>query len=364
MKDLPAWVGELQNDAALSSDLALTWLDAEAQDATRDLWRSTWNQVPFDEAFHERGAKRIERCVPLAEGPVRRRRLQKTESKMVLVFDPEEPDVAWLSLSHAMPPAAWAVAGSTAAELRSAIGYYTPASDSAALELPRTERLVKPIEIESFDPIKNSIEALELWIDDASWGSAFFDDPWTNVERDAGMMLLSIYLRKTGAQSPGCRPSFGYRTLWSRSLMTIEQHPFGHWVFDLKYRPAKDRRAIEMLSGSEEGARLPPDLPVDLAASLMRGSSLTRESLRINQSRDWGPGEVAALCAVDPGEATTIANIRSAIGAWAGDPKLFDLVQVLRAYEHTALLFEVAATTKDEVIRAMVGDLLAPGVAS
>ncbi len=363
MKNLAAWVAELRNDASLQ-DLGLAWLDAEGQQRTRDLWRSTWNQIPYDDAFHERGAKRIERAVPLAEGQVRRRRLQKTESKMVVVFDPDEPHVLWLSLSHAMPPAAWAVGGSSAAELRRSIGYYTPEADPTALELPRAERLVKPIDLESFDPIKNSIEALELWIDDATWGSAFFDDPWTDVDRDAGMMVLSIYLRKTGAQSPGCRPSLGYRTLWSRSLMTIEQHPFGHYVFDLKYRPANDKLAIEMLAGSEEGARLPPDLSVDLAASLMRGSSLTRESLRINQARDWGPGEIAALCAVDPGEATTIANVRQAIDAWSDDPKLDDLVQVLRAYEHTALLFEVAASAKNAATRAMLSELLAPEAAS
>jgi hypothetical protein len=360
MRRVPDWVAGLREDAGLSTELGLRWLDEDEQEATRELWRSTWNQVPYGEEFHARGAERIETSIPLAEGPVRHRRLSKAASRLVLVADPAEPDVAWLNLSHALPPDAWAVAGATPGEVRRAVSYYTPEDSPWLSALERVERLVKPIEVESLDVIKRGIEGLELWMDDATWGSAFVDDPWRDVDPDAGMMSLTVHLRSVGEQARGRRTSVGYRTLWSRSVLTIEEHPFGLYVFELRYRPAADRRAVEKLAGSEPGARLPPDLPVDLAASLLRGGSFTRESIGMNEERSWGPFELATLCALDPGEASTVAKLREAVDRWAGDEQMRGLVEVLHAYDHQSLLFECAAATQDDEVRGQLARLLAP----
>ena len=37
-------------------------------------------------------------------------------------------------------------------------------------------------------------------------------------------------------------PSVSVRTLFSRSVLTIEQHPFGLWVVELRYAPAPGTR--------------------------------------------------------------------------------------------------------------------------
>ncbi len=360
MRRVPDWVAGLREDAGLSAELGLRWLDEDEQEATRELWRSTWNQIPYGEAFHARCAERIEASIPLAEGPVRHRRLSKAASRLVLVADPTEPDVAWLSLSHAIPPDAWAVAGSTPDEVHRAVSFYTLAESPSLTALERVERLVKPIDGQGIDVIKSGIEGFELWVDDATWGSAFVDDPWRDVDPDAGMMTLTVHLRSVGEQAAGRRMSFGYRTLWSRSALTIEQHPFGLYVFELRYRPAADRRAIERLAGAEQGSRLPPDLPVDLAASLLRGGSFSRESIRMNEERSWGPFELATLCALDPGEASTVAKLREAVDLWAGDEQMRGLVEVLHAYDHQSLLFECAAAAQDDELRGQLLRLLAP----
>jgi hypothetical protein len=357
MQDAPSWLGKLQDDKKCLAELGLRPLDAEERDQTRELWRSTWNQVPFSEAFHEVCAERLERCVPLFEGPLRHRRIGKAGSRLVVVHDPIQPGSAWLSLSHALPPLGWAFGGTTLEELSSAVACYTPADAPPALALPRRARIVKQMELSSMDVIKSSIEGLELWVDDAAWGSAFLDDPWQSLEPDAGMMMLSLHMRRVLEQHPGRRPSLSFRTLWSRSIITVEQHPFNFWVFDLRYRPCSDRRAIELLAGDEPGARLPPDLPVDVAASLLRGNSTTRESIELNE---LDPFHLAALVAIDPGEATTTEMLRRAMVEWDGQDRINGLLEILGAYGLSALQFEVAASTKDERLREALREHLAP----
>ncbi len=357
MQDAPPWLGKLQDDKKSLAALGLRPLDAEERDQTRELWRSTWNQVPFGEPFHDVCADRIERCVPLFEGPLRHRRIGKAGSRLVVVHDPAEPSSAWLSLSHAMPPLGWAFGGTTPEELSRAVARYTPAEAPDAISFPRHERLVKQMQIDGIDVIKNAIEGLELWVDDAAWGSAFLDDPWQSLEPDAGMMMLSLHMRRVLDQHPGRRPSLSFRTLWSRSIITIEQHPFDFWVFDLRYHPCPDQRAVEMLAGDEPGARLPPDLPVDVAASLLRGNSTTRESIELSE---LDPFHLAALVAIDPGEATTTEALRRAMREWDGEDRIGGLMEILSAYELSALQFETVATTKEERLRESLLAHLAP----
>lgn len=190
------------------------------------------------------------------------------------------------------------------------------------------------------------------WVDDAAWGSAYLDDPWRDLDPDAGMMMLSLHMKRVMEQHPGRHPSLSFRTLWSRSLITVEAHPFNLFVFDVRFRPSSDRRALELLGGAEPGSRLPPDLPVDVAASLLRGNSTTRESLTISEKSALELFDLAALCAMDPGEATTIARLRERLRDWTDDERLRGLADVLNAYEYSALLYEAAATAKDPELSA------------
>jgi len=357
----PDWVAALLADTTLHRELGLEPLADDERTETRDLWLSTWNQVPYGEAFHERCATRLERSVPLLAGPVRRRRLGKTDSRLVVTFDPDEPDVAWLSLSHAMPALAWAAGGATGDALRRAVSAYTPADAPRRLELPRHERVVKQLDVSGFEVLTNTIEALELWVDDATWGSAYIDDPWASLEPDAGMMMLSLHVERVKEQHGGRPVSFSYRTLWSRSVLKIEAHPFGLWVFDLSYRPFSDRRTIELLARDEPGARLPADLPVDLAASLLRGNGSTVESIRLNRERGTELFDLAALCALEPGEATTVSALRDAMGAWRADERFEGLTDVLGAFGYSALQFEAAATAEDATVGEALLARLAPG---
>jgi hypothetical protein len=265
-----------------------------------------------------------------------------------VVFDPEDRDVLRLSLSHAMPSLAWADAGSSLESLGAALARYSVNEDLGKLAFPKTERVVKQLELGDIGPIERSIDAQELWIDDARWGSAYLDDPWSGVSPDLGMLQLSTLVERVKDQHPGRRHSLSFRTLWSRSIFTIEQHPLGFWAFELCYVPAADARAIRDLCGADPVASLPRDLPVDLAASLMRGGSATRETLRVNDEAGRDPMMLAVRCAMEPGEATTIVAMRESVRAWADDPERGDaLAQIADAFGHEATLFELAAMTSD-----------------
>jgi hypothetical protein len=146
-------------------------------------------------------------------------------------------------------------------------------------------------------------------------------------------------------QEPGRFPSISFRTLWSRSILRVEQHPLGLWVFDARYDPAGDARAVARLGGTAPGTGLPSDLPVDVAASLVRNASFTRESIaETEKTQPLEPFDLSVLCALDPGEATTVARLRAAIDAWADDEERFGgLLQLMSAYGYAALLFEAAA---------------------
>lgn len=361
MSRIPAWAEALRDDPTTLEELGLRVLDEEQREATRALWSSTWNQIEYDEGFHARAAARLERCVPLFVGPSRRRRLSKTESELVVVHDPQDGEVLRLSLSHAICSLAWADAGSSLEALRAALARYTVSDELAVLAFPKTERVVKQLELRDIGPIERSIDAQELWIDDARWGSAYLDDPWSGVSPDLGMLQLSTLVERVKDQHPGRRHSLSFRTLWSRSIFTIEQHPLGFWAFELRYVPAGDGRAIRELCGADPVASLPRDLPVDLAASLMRGGSATRETVRANDERGRDPMMLAVRCAMEPGEATTIAAMRESVRAWADDPDRGDaLAQIADGFGHEATLFELAAITSDSACAEDIKALLRP----
>lgn len=356
MTPLPPWATSLAGDARLLSELGLRWFSEPEREAIRDEWRAAWVQAPFDEPFHGECLARLERCLPLAVGPTRARRLTKAPSSLAVVFDPEAPDVAWLSLSSTIPSLAWADGGASAEALREAFARYTQPLDLPLSALEERTRIVKDIaSIKDVGLLAETILACEPWVDDALWGSASNDDPWIG-HVDEGALTLSVRSRRAALQAQGVRPSLSLRTLWSRSVLKIEQHPFGLWVFELRYRPSRDARALVTLGSI--GRLLPSDLPVDLAASVLRASSVTR-ALLTGAPRPFGEASDYALCcALDAGDPQTTFFLREAIDAWRDDPRLGDLCDVLDVYGYRSLLREAASVTTDPSLREQIVESL------
>lgn len=330
----------LQGDDELTQMLELQWLSDEEGAAVRQDWLAVWNQVPFDEAFHDRCRQRLERCLPVALGPVRQRRLDQTENRLTLVCDPEAPEKVFVSLSHAMPSLLWVVVPATRPGLLEALGPYLDPERRPAVELERHLRVVKPLDVEAPSQLDDAIRGLELWVDDTSWGSAFDDDPWQRVEGPLGMVDQTRLLREAAAEDPDRFPTLGYRMLWSGSILRIEQHPMGMWVFDLRYRPAQDEKVIANLNDLL-GTRWPEDLPIDLVASLLRGGVIDERLLADLEAQREAPlDRAAARCGMAPGETSTAATLAQIVDEVGDDQDaLATLANLASRYRHEALLF-------------------------
>lgn len=343
----PSWIRDLRNDAQLNRDLDLAWLDPHEQDALRDDWLAVWNQVPYGEHFHAQCRERLGRCVPLAQGLKRERRLSHTSSQLVLTFDPDDPDTVFGNLSHAMPSMLWVRAQPTVDGIRAALAPYLVAQAPSVVELPRTLRLVKSLDIEDRAVIERSIENLELWMDDATWASAFEEDPWLGAPERLNMLDMAAWTRDVAQEHPDRFPSLSWRSLWSKGVLRIERHPFGMWAFELRYAPAKDRTTIDLVN-ELLSSRLPDDLPVDLAASLLRGGCLGMEYVRDLEVRNELPVDRAGLsCALAPGEMTAFAALEKLMHEHHDDAELLGLLGDLASrYRHDELLFEMAVLTR------------------
>jgi len=357
---LPPWVDALRADDDLTAALGLVWHDAAEQERRRAEWQVAWSQVHYDDDFDRRCADRIARAVPLAGGPVRTRRIGRVVTRMVLVFDPDDPEHLYVSLCDVLPAVLWARAGTTADEVRAALRGYLVDSPTPVAELPCTLRVVKRLAPELDHAMhRRIVEAHELWLDDAPWGSWYDDDPWPEESATPGMSLLHAMLERTLRDHGGRFPAVSYRSLWSRSVLRVERHPFDLWVFELRYAPARDAAAMIRIN-ELLGARFPVDLPVDLMASLLRDDSLTRLELDEALTRGpWLPLDLAMLSALEPGEATTLEALRRGFDQLAGDiDRVWALAEIAVQYRYEALLFELAATTTDPELRASLDAFL------
>lgn len=271
-----------------------------------------------------------------------------------MVVDPEHPDEVAFSLSHAIPSACWSMARPD--EIADVLSPYL----EPQLIHDRVERLVKPLDVPHPRAIANAIDALELWIDDAFWGSVHDVDPWIAIGGDLSMLSLSVYVQRFGEQDPDRFPALGCRSLWSRSTMRIEQNPRGLFAFELRFRPAHDQRAIAHLN-ELMSTHLPEDLPLDLAASLLRGGTLAARDIDELHRRGDSPFEALALqCAIAPSEPTTVTRLREAITALRkSDEMLGAIASLASGYHHDGLLFEIADVA-DEPLRSELLAFLRP----
>lgn len=352
---LPEWTRALREQATLSG---FSWLEDDARGAIRTEWLDVWSHVTFEPRFHAQCRERLARCVPLAIGPSRERRLSKTSSRMTLVFDPARPELVATSLSHALPSACWSL--SPPDDLARVLAPYLPEAAPSRTDFRRVVRVVKPLDVDDPRLIADAIDALELWIDDTFWGSRSADDPWPPLSAELNMLSLSVYVQRFGEQDPERFATVGCRSLWSKSTMSIERHPRGLFVFELRYQPAEDARAMTLLNEAVE-LRLPVDLPMDLAASLLRGPTFTLEDIDDLESRGDSPFESLALrCAAAPSAPATIARLRAALDDKHDDAWLGAVAGLASSYRHDGLLFDIAALAEGDLRRELEAFLRPP----
>ena len=309
MTALPPWAAALEADIAASPDAGFRWLEPNLRDAVRDLTLRALDEMPYDDALQESHRARVERSIVLAGGPSRTVRLAGQEHASIVMFDPELPDRVVVGLGAYFPPVYWPSASPSVAGIQTELSAYFSRPFKHPAELSRTVRIVRETLAElGFDDIHHFARVIghgERWLDHAaSWQNAQDHDPWPDDPSSLSMIDMRLIKERAAESDRNRRPSISMRTLWSRSILTIELGPFGQVVFELRYDPAPFVATPPI--GSEQ-LGLPRDIPVDLLASLLRGGSVTRASARAD-----GPGPQHAMftCMLDPGEATSAETLR------------------------------------------------------
>jgi len=148
-----------------------------------------------------------------------------------------------------------------------------------------------------------------------------------------------------------------WRTLWSRSVLRIEHHPFDAFVFELRYEPSRHPEVVRELE-TYFPFELAEDVPVDLVASLLRGPTVTRAFLANALAREGTiPYLALAACALAPGEPATAELLRTMLVGEHGSLA----VELAGAYGFRGLMLEALATTDDEGLRVDLERALDPG---
>lgn len=356
----PGWIATLRDDAELSEALGLTWLEPEQQQVVREQWLQLWDQVPFDDDFHARCRDRVERSEALAVGPCRHRRLGGSECALVLLHDPGRPSAPWVSLSNAMPSMLWIRGATTGPELRQRLAPYLEPQRGSLRELPETLRVFKPIQVEDPTVVTRTVEAFDLWMDDASWANGHDDDPWADLAPELGMLRLHAAREHAQREHHGRFPATSFRSLWSRSAMTITQMPFGAWVFELRYAPADDAETLRELEDAL-GTSLPAhDLPVDLVASILRDASA--DPHKVDQMCEEAPEAMLAKLSCEPAEPTSFALMERWMKRSGHDDELASsLAELASGHRFDGLLFDLALSRPvDDDLRRSLEDFLRP----
>ena len=356
---VPDWVTSLREQ---SGELPpLQWLDAAASDTSRGTILEAWDAVPFDDEFKEACRKRVARSIPVASGAPRKVRLTEAAEVPTLLFDPERPDGLFAALGRTLPSVLWVPLGQTTESIGDALAPYLAAEARSVHVLSRVERIFKgtagQLGLRSVDDFGRAIAALDPWIDVPFWSNAEDDDPWPVDTSSLSMMKLRALLDDCRQQIPIRYEARSWRSLWSRSVLRIERHPFDAFVIELRYEPSRHPEVMRELEGYFP-FKLAEDMPVDLAASLLRGPTVTRAFLAEALAREGTvPFLALASCALAPGEPTTAELLREMLLGEHGQVA----VELAAPYGFRGLLLEALATTRDLGMREDLERLLDPG---
>ncbi|MFO0565274.1 MAG: hypothetical protein U0263_06405 [Polyangiaceae bacterium] len=343
---LPPWFGDLSADPTLT-ELGIRWLDASERQGVREGSLGVLRAQPGEATWSTRGTERLERCTPLGLAPERKKRLHGEAASTALFFDPERPDQLLLSLGPAMSPLTWAECQATPDELRALFARYFRDDAPSVQRLPKVFRSVVELGDVSREQLESVLSRGHPLLDDAHWYSAHVEDPWPADLGSEGFgfaLRVSAGLRDAEKEHPTRLPSVSRRTLFSRSIVKLEQHPDQIWVVEIRYAP--DPNAATAITWVNEIFRchFPPDLPADVVGSgIMLGGHFGLADVAEREARGFDRYAMAARLALEPTEPATQLALRMAIERVADVPdELEYLVNVAAKYRHLGSVAEIA----------------------
>lgn len=197
-----------------------------------------------------------------------------------LLIHPDKPGRIWLCLNGKIPAFLWPEAN---ADFDGIVSLVAPYRRQLANDDPRgyhlTHSLRRYIGYGAGVPSPYSGELEELgfhtfsrvatmspFLESYGWGSAHIEDPHRNFV-DRGRMDGLLALRRTSGMDEQRVMSESYRTMHSRSILTLEHHTSG-FLIEFNYRPNPHPGAVAAINARFKTS-FPEDLPLDCVGLLM-----------------------------------------------------------------------------------------------
>ncbi|TDE32175.1 hypothetical protein [Actinomadura sp. 6K520] len=313
-------------------------------------------------------------------GPETVRRWTRQRLGAAWYVDPEEPGVLWCAPGGFYPAWLWVPVEPTAAGVREALGEPFPAPAAARVELTGfvrgflglrhlvtvpdvpPEEGVPPWEAAAADdlvvadgPSLDRYAKTVKFLDPQPWGSARQEDPYPEEfpGGNAAPRLLDHVPTRDGhrLQRLGRVPSMTWRTVHSRSQLSIEIHTREVVCAAVRYRPspAAHREVVRRINEVHD-ERYPEDLPLDALGVLAGWDFGVEEDLARNLDDPDDPDAVGAglrcLAALWHGDLRRCLELRE----WAAHPDpavRANLAVIAHSYGHRFLLQELALTERD-----------------
>jgi hypothetical protein len=352
---VPSFVEPLRAELE-SSELPFRPIEPDIRSAITEVLLGGFRMFSFDEEFQSEGEARITRSIPLFSGPIRQPRLTSDERPMILLADPEHEGVLFAALGPNLPPQLWPHAEPTARGIARDLGAYFARPFVSAHRLGRSLRIfrgnLEELGLESIDKLAEVIGRGEQWMDGtATWRSDCLDDPWPDDPSRESMLTLRVIAGNAKEENPARRRSISMRTLWSRSVLTIELSQWGYVVFELRWDSAPRLRTKAVGEG-----QLPDDLPADLWASLLRGPSALPSAVAEMRKENLTPWAALMTCVLEPTERTTYDMLRGMLHG--KDPELRGAaIELACDAGAMSLLYELGCETDDATARDRILEL-------
>lgn len=376
------WMSALRHDPEVVA-MGLTWLgEAESERLLRSLL-AEHERGPLGTMHTEATLRRSRELLAtrraVARGPSCRTR-ERVEEPTLLFVDALRPqDGLWLAFSPAVPPFLWVRVDPRVGGLHIALGELSSRPRPSRIDMPGRARGLLGYRGRFFvpSPYTGGLEPASLleldrhlstnpFLESASWGSAYDDDPWPDeIPAQPGLTLkLAERQAQVSQQARGHVWSMTRRTRWSRSYLAIEVHHHDVFVADVRYRPSPHASIVAAMN-AYFGCDYPTDLPVDVVAALLGFQFEAAADLEAQLARTTDPEELAALLYVlsalrhdDPG----------ALPLWRRQlehPSIEvrrAMADVAAAYNYEVLLEELCEREPDPALRSELEALLDEGI--
>ncbi|SEM42540.1 hypothetical protein SAMN05444354_116148 [Stigmatella aurantiaca] len=301
MPPTPKWFDVLKKDPK-ASEAGIQWFTAEESEAKRlelvreyGPARGQARQHLPDEAFAS-AKSLVERFLPVGTGPSATDRMGNKTRSWLLV-DKQSATELKVALSPLHPPFFWLSAGQTAATLKESLAPYFLASPPSESKLERTVRgFLGTGARDQLDLMKlHDRYKASAFLDGMAWGSAYPREPLMDTlpKGAAGQAQAQRYREQARTGTP----TFSFRSLYSKSILTAEAHVgivdgVNLFIAQLRYRPAKQASMLRELN-QRLGTRYPEDLPVDLAGALVGLPFDTPDTLRAALAQPHQPAQLS-----------------------------------------------------------------------